>query len=230
MEFWSKNFYILNRNTKAYDLKGGTLKKVLFKKNSSSTFTDLQSLLLNSNSLENNLNHVKALTISQFSKNKVLFCKTNSRLFFKTKIISFLINKQKNLKLIKGKLQKKVSKLFQFSKALNLFQRSASIRSTNTPILLNSNTTLDIFFKNTNLLSYVFTNSLLFKYLFSLTPTQLQISSPVLLLNLSNNLFPTQHSFFTKSNILTFHSFNYQLKRRVLKAFTYDTFSPNVTM
>jgi len=230
MEFWSKNFYILNRNTKAYDLKGGTLKKVLFKKNNSSTFTDLQSLLLNSNSLENNLNHVNSLTISQFSKNKVLFRKTNSRLFFKTKTISFLINKQKNLKLIKGKLQKKVSKLFQFSKTLNLFQRSTSIKPTNMPTVLNSNTTLDVFFKNTNLLSYVFTNSLLFKYLFSLTSTQLQISSPVLLLNLSNNLFPTQHSFFTKSNILTFHSFNYQLKRRVLKAFTYDTFSPNVTM
>merc|ERR1711957_386376 len=79
MEFWSKNFYILNRNTKAYDLKGGTLKKVLFKKNNSSTFTDLQSLLLNSNSLENNLNHVNHLTTSQFSKNKALFRKTNSR-------------------------------------------------------------------------------------------------------------------------------------------------------
>jgi hypothetical protein len=30
MEFWSKNFYILNRNTVSYSLKGGILTKSLF--------------------------------------------------------------------------------------------------------------------------------------------------------------------------------------------------------
>jgi len=49
-------------------------------------------------------------------------------------------------------------------------------------------------------------------------------------MNLNNTLFSTTSSLFTKSNIVTFHTFEYNLRRRVLKAFTYDTFSPNVTM
>ena len=227
MEFWSKNFYILNRNTKAYNLKGGTLRKLLLRKAPSSTVSDLQALLFNSNSLENNLN---SYGISQFSKKQILLHKTNTRFFFKNKTISSLIRKQNNLKVIKNKIKNKISNLFQFVKTLHLSQRNSLIKPVSMSTTFNSNITLDLFFKNTNLLSYVFTNSLLFKYLFSLTATQLQISSPVLILNLSNNLFPTKHSLFTKSNIVTFHSFNYKLKRRVLKAFTYDTFSPNVTM
>ena len=227
MEFWSKNFYILNRNTKAYNLKGGTLRKLLLRKAPSSTVSDLQALLLNSNSLENNLN---SSVISQFSKKQILLHKTSTRFFFKNKTISSLIRKQNNLKVIKNKIKNKISNLFQFVKTLHLSQRNTLTKPVSIPTTFNSNITLDLFFKNTNLLSYVFTNSLLFKYLFSSTATQLQISSPVLILNLSNNLFPTKHSLFTKSNIVTFHSFNYKLKRRVLKAFTYDTFSPNVTM
>jgi hypothetical protein len=227
MEFWSKNFYILNRNTKAYNLKGGTLRKLLLRKAPSSTVSDLQALLLNSNSLENNLN---SSVLSQFSKKQILLHKTSTRFFFKNKTTSSLIRKQNNLKVIKNKIKNKISNLFQFVKTLHLSQRNTLIKPVSTPTTFNSNITLDLFFKNTNLLSYVFTNSLLFKYLFSSTATQLQISSPVLILNLSNNLFPTKHSLFTKSNIVTFHSFNYKLKRRVLKAFTYDTFSPNVTM
>jgi hypothetical protein len=199
----------------------------LLRKAPSSTVSDLQALLLNSNSLENNLN---SSVLSQFSKKQILLHKTSTRFFFKNKTTSSLIRKQNNLKVIKNKIKNKISNLFQFVKTLHLSQRNTLIKPVSTPTTFNSNITLDLFFKNTNLLSYVFTNSLLFKYLFSSTATQLQISSPVLILNLSNNLFPTKHSLFTKSNIVTFHSFNYKLKRRVLKAFTYDTFSPNVTM
>ena len=230
MEFWSKNFYILNRNTKAYNLKGGTLRKLLFKKESSLTITDLQSLLLNSNGLENNLNYTPLSKVTNFSKNSLLFSKLSKKFLLKEKTFLSLIKKQKNVKLTKKKIKKKISILFQSLKSTYTFERKTSVKSFSTITQNASNLTLDLFFKNTNLLSYVFTNSILFKYLFSLTSNQLQISSPVLMFNLSNNYFPTNNSLFNKSNIVTFHSFNYKLKRRVLKAFTYDTFSPNVTM
>jgi hypothetical protein len=50
------------------------------------------------------------------------------------------------------------------------------------------------------------------------------------MLTLNNSLFSTENSPLIRSNILQFYKFDYQLKRRVLKAFTYDTFSPDVTM
>jgi hypothetical protein len=87
-----------------------------------------------------------------------------------------------------------------------------------------------LFFTNTNLLKYVFTTSLLFKYLFSSTLLKPNLSSAALMLNLNNSLFTNSSSLFKKSNIIPSYVFNYKLKRRVLKAFTYDTFSPDVTM
>jgi len=88
----------------------------------------------------------------------------------------------------------------------------------------------ELFFNNISLLSYVFCNSLLFKYLYTLPYNVSKINSSSLLMSLNNTLFSTTSSLFTKSNIVTFHTFEYNLRRRVLKAFTYDTFSPNVTM
>jgi len=168
--------------------------------------------------------------VTNFSKNSLLFYKLSKKFLLKEKTFLSLIKKQKNVKLTKKKIKKKISILFQSLKSTYTFERKTSVKSFSTITQNASNLTLDLFFKNTNLLSYVFTNSILFKYLFSLTSNQLQISSPVLMFNLSNNYFPTNNSLFNKSNIVTFHSFNYKLKRRVLKAFTYDTFSPNVTM
>ena len=93
-----------------------------------------------------------------------------------------------------------------------------------------SNTSQELFFNNTKLLTYTFGNSLLFKYLYTLPYNASKINSSALLMNLNNTLFSTTGSLFTKSNVVTFHTFEYNLRRRVLKAFTYDTFSPNVTM
>lgn len=129
--------------------------------------------------------------------------------------------KRKALKFLKPSLALAHTKLV-LKKPLNL--KSTSFENS------SLNTSYDYFFKNTNLLTYVFTNSLLFKYIFATNLINPKINSSTLMLTLNNSLFSTENSPLIRSNILQFYKFNYQLKRRVLKAFTYDTFSPDVTM
>jgi len=221
MEFWSKNFYILNRNTISYSLKGGLLTRKTFLNQKSLILSSLNSLLFNTNTLEN----------TTFKKKNVLnYCPTG----LNKRFAQFLSgNKAKTMN------SKRKQKLLTLSSST-----LSSVRPIGTTKLLNkalrvtklsnltdlSNTSQELFFNNTKLLTYTFGNSLLFKYLYTLPYNASKINSSALLMNLNNTLFSTTGSLFTKSNVVTFHTFEYNLRRRVLKAFTYDTFSPNVTM
>jgi len=228
MELWSKNFYILNRNTKSYNLKGGTLEKAIFQKTSRKLTSCLQTLLLNENRLENNF--IVASNPNFQSPRVLLQLRT---LFTRKFLISIVSKKRQISSILKIKTKKKLTNLFsiltdfgQPAQAL----KSVSLITSRNVIKPAKNTFLDLFFSNTSLLSYVLTNSLLFKYLFSSSLVDPKFSSSLLCINFSNLFSPSGNSMFKKSNLLPFYSFSYQLKRRVLKAFTYDTFSPNVTM
>ena len=231
MEFWSKNFYILNRTTKAYNLKGGTLITPVFQKRSTKTLNYLQTLLLNDNSLENNFS-TSSFSQRANSRSHLIGLRTKTILNRNFSTLTFF-KKRPNLTIFKTKTKKKLTNLLNL-----LINFEQPIWNSKSKLLIETRTTknsfknnfADLFFTNTNLLGYVFTNSLLFKYLFSSVLLNPKFSSSTLVLNLNNSLFSGSNSLFQKSNLLPSHVFNYKLKRRVLKAFTYDTFSPNVTM
>jgi len=219
MELWSKNFYILNRNTVSYSLKGGILTKKSFLNQKSLTTSSLNSLLFNTNTLEN-----------------VWFKKQN---FLKYNVKNLMERLTWSLKKLNVKNLKRKRKLLVLSESTLSLKRAWSVTEFSNKILKAAVVPVstssfsgshELFFNNISLLSYVFCNSLLFKYLYTLPYNVSKINSSSLLMSLNNTLFSTTSSLFTKSNIVTFHTFEYNLRRRVLKAFTYDTFSPNVTM
>jgi len=130
------------------------------------------------------------------------------------------------------KLKKKIIELLNpflvLENPVNLTQNVSLAQKINTSFI--SNTSYSYFFKNLNLLKFVLKTSLLFKYIFSSLLINSKINPALLILTLNNSLFPTKNTLFNKSNIVQFHTFNYKLKRRILKSFTFDTFVPNVGM
>lgn len=96
---------------------------------------------------------------------------------------------------------------------------------------INPNTSyLEFFFRNTSLLTFVLANNTLFKYVYTLITHQTKLSLTTLLLNLNSSLFGSTSHPILNSNLLVTKSFSFSIQRRILKIFSYDKFSPNVTM
>jgi hypothetical protein len=238
MEMWSKNFYILNRSTRSVSTDGATLKLNALPQPLNTTGSVLDSLTVSENFLENMTS--SSILSTRFSKQANL--RKFSYLFTLPKILKRRLRTRKlasstrksatHYLLVTAKIKKKLTKIFEL--IIPVYERSTLSPFSLTESILveqhGSNVLGRLFFKNVNLSNYVFKFSLLFKYFFVLHPSLVTSNASVLLLNISNSRSLLSSNILTRSNVLPFHTFNYSLRRRVLKAFTYDTFSPNVTM
>lgn len=238
MEIWSKNFYVLNRSTRSVSTDGATLKLNALPQPLNTSGSVLDSLILSENFLENMTSSSISFTQSSERANsrRITYLSILPKILkrrLRTRKLALVTRKSAAHHLLAtAKIKKKLTKIFELIAPVYEL-------STPSPLILvessfveqyGSNVLGRLFFKNANLASYVFKFSLLFKYFFVLHPSLVTSNTSVLLLNISNSRSLLSSNILTRSNVLPFHTFNYSLRRRVLKAFTYDTFSPNVTM